>query len=498
MQAQKIAKKGYASLAVSVATAAITATALIWGNHSSRTRYPATDFSKPILGEKTQASKTLLGHNSWIYTVAIAPDGETVASGSYDGSIKIWHLSAGGLIRTLDAHSDAIASLAISSDGETLVSGSWDDCIKIWNLPSATLTRTINLRADDVKAVAIAPDGKTVAAGTYSGVIKLWNSKTGTQTGEFKHSGPVTSVAIGPQGKYLASGSRNGTVKIWEIETGWELTLEGHKKAVWAIAFSPDGQTLASGGGDRAVKLWQVETGEKISTFKEHSKAVYSVAFSPDGQTLASGSYDRQIHVWQPNTKKLLESFVGHGKAVWSVGFTPDGESVVSGSADRTVKVWSVSAVSGDVGLKIMEPALDRKRERTLDSQKRKKETESYPLGQLKENIETDILAETKAVEISLLGQLQELNQQLYDRLDLNWRDTPEWYYDLVYRVTVNEDGAIVSYEPANQPARDYLDRTPLPQLVDTAEVEEKPFAFFRVVMTPTGVLEVSPWQGWE
>lgn len=482
MQAQKITRKASPSLAVTLATAAITATALIWGNHSSKLRYPATDISQPILGAKTQPRQTLFGHNSWIYTVAIAPDGETVASGSYDGSIKIWHLPTGGLTRTLDAHSDAIASLAISSDGETLVSGSWDDCIKIWDLRSGTLKRTINSHADDVKAVVLSPDGKTVAAGTYSGVIKLWNSKTGEQTGQFKHSGPITSVAIGPQGKYLASGSRNGTVKIWEIETGWELTIEGHKKAVWAIAFSPDGQTLASGSSDRAVKLWQVETGNHISTFQEHSKAVYSVAFSPDGQTLASGSYDRQIHLWQPNTEQLLESFVGHGKAVWSVGFSPDGESVVSGSADETVKVWSVSVGSGDVDLETMEPAGHDRREFPFESQK----------------IETNAATETEAAEKFQLGQLQELNQQLYDRLDLNWRETPQWYEDLVYRVTVNEDGAIASYEPVNQPARDYLDLTPLLQLVEPAETEQKPFAPFRVVMTPTGVLEVSPWQGWE
>lgn len=66
----------------------------------------------------------------------------------------------------------------------------------------------------------------------------------------------------------------------------------------------------------------------------------------------------------------------------------------------------------------------------------------------------------------------------------------------------MNQDGAIVNYAPINQAACDYLEATPLPNLVNSinAEVGELPqefFAIFRVVLTPTGVLEVNPWWGW-
>jgi WD40 repeat protein len=201
MQAQKTMGKKIPSFAVTAATVTITATALIGGMYLNRTRYPSTDFSQQTLGEESQLSQTLLGRSSWIYTVAIAPDGETVASGSYDGKIEIWHLPTGGLTRTIEAHPDPIASLAISNDGEILVSGSWDDCIKVWNLKTGNLTHTINTFADDVKAVALSPDGETIVAGTYSGLIQLWSSKTGEQTGQFRHTGPVASVAVSPDGK---------------------------------------------------------------------------------------------------------------------------------------------------------------------------------------------------------------------------------------------------------------------------------------------------------
>ena len=150
--------------------------------------YTVTKIRKPL--------QTLSGHSTWIYAVAISPDGETIASSSYDGIIKIWHLPTGKLIHSIDAHTDTVDSLAISPDGKILISGSWDDSVKFWNLSDGNLIRSINLNSDDIKAVAIASDGDTLAIGSYRGFIKLWSLKTGTEILHFQHSSPVISLAF--------------------------------------------------------------------------------------------------------------------------------------------------------------------------------------------------------------------------------------------------------------------------------------------------------------
>ncbi len=69
------------------------------------------------------------------------------------------------------------------------------------------------------------------------------------------------------------------------------------------------------------------------------------------------------------------------------------------------------------------------------------------------------------------------------------------------YRVKVNIEGEIVGYEPINQAAKDYVLATPLPKLVNSGKeqnISQKSFGLFRAILTPKGVLEVSPWWGWQ
>ncbi|NET41691.1 WD40 repeat domain-containing protein [Okeania sp. SIO2B3] len=422
---------------------------------------------------KNRSEKTIAQNLGWVYTVAITPDGQTLASGGYGGVIKIWDLNNNQLLHTINAHADAIESIAISPDGKILASGSWDNRIKLWDLTNGTLIRTIAGHIDDVKAIAISADGKILASGSYNGMIKLWNLKTGSIEGSFQHSAPITSLTFSSDGEILASGFQNGQIKTWQLNTGKQLhSLAAHQNTVWAIAFSPDGKFLASGSQDRTVKLWQVDTGQLQSIFEGHSQAVLSVAFSSDSQTLASGSYDRDIHLWQVNTEELLETLTGHSQAVWSLQFNPDSQTLASGSADGTIKLWSVSGLS------------HHELENATQASVVKKEAEIVVVS-----------------EITDIAQLEKLNQKLYDKIDQSWQHTPTWYEDLVFRVRVNEDGAIVSFESINQFAQDYTEQTPLPKLLSNANskivTQKQSFALFRVVMTPAGVLEVSPWGGW-
>jgi WD40 repeat protein len=304
--------------------------------------YPPSPTSIANLPSDISLEKTLEGHSDFVNSVAYSPNGQTLASGSDDKTIKLWNVKTGNLLQTLEGHSDLVRSVAYSPNGQTLASGSRDSTIKLWNVNTGNLLQTLEGHSDWVRSLAYSPDGQTLASGSYDNTIKLWNVNTGNLLQTFTgHSDLVRSVAYSPDGQTLASGSLDKTIKLWDIKTGNLLqTLEGHSDSVVSVAYSPDGQTLASGSWDKTIKLWNVKTGKLLQTLKSHSDLVTSVAYSPDGQTLASGSRDSTIKLWNVNTGNLLQTFTAHSSSVSSVAYSPDGQILASGSRDSTIKIW--------------------------------------------------------------------------------------------------------------------------------------------------------------
>jgi WD40 repeat protein len=285
--------------------------------------------------QKWKLARTLEESPYSVYSIAISPDGETIASGSDDNTIKLWNLKTGEFNNTLSGHSSSVYSVAFSPDGQTLVSGSYDKTIKLWNLKIYTL----NGHSEAVSIVAISPDGQFLASGSVDKTIKLWNLKTRQLIQTFTgHSSSVYSVAFSPDGRTLASGSLDdsseigvvkSTVKLWNLKTGQLIrTLQG----LYSVAFSPDGQILASASQDKTIKLWDMKTGQTICTLTGHSEIVipWAVAFSPNGKVLASGSGDKTIKLWNLKTGENVRTLQGHSSSVYSVAFSPDGHTLVS------------------------------------------------------------------------------------------------------------------------------------------------------------------------
>ncbi len=243
-----------------------------------------------------QAISTLFGHTNRVNAIAINPNGKILASGSDDNTVKLWNLNNGQELRTLSGHRAAITTLAINPDGQILASGSDDRTIKLWNLATREEIRTIRGHTA-IRTVAFSPDGKILAAGSFEG-IKLWNLETGSEIGTFA-GGEITTIAFSPDGKYLVSGSNN-SIKIWNIKTGEQIhNLEGHISDITHVAFSPDGMILASSSRDRTIKLWDYTTAKNIRTLAKHVDSVETFAFSLDGKTIVSGGADRTLKVWR-------------------------------------------------------------------------------------------------------------------------------------------------------------------------------------------------------
>jgi len=244
--------------------------------------------------------RTLEGHSWSVYSVSFSPDGQWIASGSYDNTVKVWSVKSGECVTTLEGHSFAVWSVSFSPDGTLIASGSFDKTVKVWSVESGECVTTLEGHSREVRSVSFSPDGQWIASGSIDRTVKVWRVKSGECVTTLEgHSDGVTSVSFSPGGAFIVSGSGDKTVKVWSVESGECVRmLEGHSDQVESVSFSPDGQWIASGSDDKTVKVWSVESGECVTTFKGHSNKVTSVSFSPDGQWIASGSWDKTVKVW--------------------------------------------------------------------------------------------------------------------------------------------------------------------------------------------------------
>ncbi len=293
----------------------------------------------PSLWAKAKLRRTLSGHADVVKSVAISPDGQVLATGSYDKTIKLWSLSTGEVRQTLLNHTHRITCVAISPDGQTLATGSYDNSIKLWSLSTGELLHTLNGRPERVRYLAFSPNSQMLVSSGDS-AIKVWAVRTGKLLRILGgNSNTARIVTFSPDGHTCAVASLDGALELWNPHTGRQLrTFSSQLSEITALAFSTNGQTLAT-GSSTAIQLWHPHTGKQLRSFPTQSQGTSCIAFSRDGQTLACAS-GKTIELWNWSSGKRLCTLSGHFRAVESVAFSPSGHILVSGSSDQTIKIW--------------------------------------------------------------------------------------------------------------------------------------------------------------
>ncbi len=286
---------------------------------------------------------TLSGHTGFVRALAYSPGGRSLASGSWDSTIKIWEADSGRCLATFPTSTyNQINALAYSPDGQRLASHNFGD-IEIWEPISERCLSTLTGPKASATALSYSPDGRSLASAHLDTSIEIWDLASGRCRATLSgHTDLVNALAFSPDGRSLASASNDETAKIWDPASGLCLaTLSGHKCAVKGLAYSPDGHNLASGG--YSIRVWEPASGRCLAKLPGHTNYIGALAYSPDGRSLASGSRDNTIKIWEAASGRELRTIKGHTAEVNALCWSPDGRSLASGSSDNTIKIWPLA-----------------------------------------------------------------------------------------------------------------------------------------------------------
>ncbi|WP_406464166.1 hypothetical protein OH768_50720 [Streptomyces sp. NBC_01622] len=211
---------------------------------------------------RTARTRLVLPYTAEVMSVSFTPDGRSLITryNSRLNELRQWDTTTGKGRTLTTRHTKAIWSVAVSPDGHTLATGSYDNTIQLQDLATGTTRATLTGHTSGVLALAFSPDGKTLASGSADRTIRLWDASTGQQRAVLSgHGDQVRAVAFSADGRTVASGSDDGTARLWDAATGrLRATLTGHTGPVRSVAFTPDGHTLATGSTDGTARLWSL------------------------------------------------------------------------------------------------------------------------------------------------------------------------------------------------------------------------------------------------
>lgn len=338
---------------------------------------------------------TLKGHTNWVLCVAYSPCGTMIATGSMDGTVRLWEAQLGKpLGNAMSGHLKWVSSLSWEPlhlvgeiDLPRLCSGSKDSTIKVWDTTQNMCIMTMSGHSNAVSCVKWSGQNIIYSA-SHDKTIRAWDMlargkciqtlkshahwvnhlallsdyvlRRGgfdqtSSTNSGKTAGPKAlrakalkefqkaTTLNGQISERLVTASDDFTMYMWEpLKSSKPMCrMVGHQKLVNHVSFLPDGRYVVSSSFDNSIKLWDGLRGAFVGTLRGHVAPVYQTAWSADNRLLVSCSKDTTLKIWDIHTHKLSVDLPGHADEVYAVDWSVDGKRVASGGKDKMIRLWS-------------------------------------------------------------------------------------------------------------------------------------------------------------
>jgi WD40 repeat protein len=328
------------------------------------------------------------GGNLLCDSVAFSPNGQRIALGGADNTIRLWEPDTDKEPRTLYGHKGYVLNVAFSPNGTLLASVGEDRSIRLWEVATGRELANFHGHTGHVFAVAFHPDGRRILSGGIDGVVKVWDVLRSRPVVCRGHSESVTGAALSRDGRLVATESDMWRValvfggateqlrkktkldtRFWDADTGEQVpppaapgvdaTFGSFSRFEDLAVTSPDGRRIVKATGcrtgdspaDPEVRVIDAASGRVVLTLVGHTDSVPCVAISPDGRRIATTSSDRTVKLWDSQTGQEVLTLRDHTASLMCVAFSPDGHRLVSGSIDRTARVWDATPLQSETAL---------------------------------------------------------------------------------------------------------------------------------------------------
>ena len=310
------------------------------------------------LAKAADVRTVLRRHTDVVRAITVQP--QMFASGSDDGTVKLWSYdSPTQPIRTLATvgrTADGFRTLRFNQDGQTLFGATEKGMLYRWAVnQSDAPTAVLKAHTSPVLTLLITPDNDQLISVGSNGQLRSWKlNSTGIDSLQNAFTAaPIYCARLTPDGQRLVCGSGRGQLLVFSVadlkKKPEVITRMEFNPRVTALGFSPDGKGLVTGNSTGLVYRWGL-TGHQLDASGvqlsgRHTSTVNDISFTPDGKLLATCSSDWSIHIWnygslshqqQPIVINDFDSWV------MSIRFTRDGKRLVASGADKTVRIRNV------------------------------------------------------------------------------------------------------------------------------------------------------------